>query len=154
MLNPPINSGQRLPNGIVAFLFTGSEGSTNLAQRDASGAGMHPYQLAEYERSLESLHSQLDDAAFPARWAAGRAMTPEQAVAYGLECPGRIPLTIKPSASWHIAVRLRRQQGHIETTGGVVRTVEIDRPGVADQFAVEVSAAARIAGANYQIGIG
>jgi tetratricopeptide (TPR) repeat protein len=55
------------------------------ALREASGAAMHPYQLAEYERSLESLRSQLDEATFAAQWTAGRAMTMEQAVVYALK---------------------------------------------------------------------
>ncbi len=55
------------------------------ALRESSGAIMHPYQLEYYEPALESLRLQLDKAAFAAQWAAGRAMPPEQAIAYALK---------------------------------------------------------------------
>jgi tetratricopeptide (TPR) repeat protein len=53
--------------------------------RDARGAARYPFQIADYERNLESLRLQLDEATFAAQWAAGRAMTLEQAIAYALE---------------------------------------------------------------------
>jgi len=55
------------------------------ALRQVSNSPRLGYQMADYERSLESLRRQLDDAALKARWAEGRAMTTKQAVAYALE---------------------------------------------------------------------
>ncbi len=55
------------------------------ALRDSSGAALHPFQRADYERCLEMLRPQLDEARLAVLWAAGRAMTMKQAVAFALE---------------------------------------------------------------------
>ena len=54
------------------------------ALREATGAPLAPVELALYERHVARAREQLDPAAFDAAWAAGRAMTSEQAVAYAL----------------------------------------------------------------------
>jgi len=46
---------------------------------------MDPIDRADYERSIGTARAHLDAATFDAAWAAGRAMTPEQAIAYALE---------------------------------------------------------------------
>jgi predicted ATPase/class 3 adenylate cyclase len=46
---------------------------------------MDPIDRADYERAVAAARAQLDAATFDAAWAAGRAMTPEQAIAYALE---------------------------------------------------------------------
>ncbi|HEU5101638.1 MAG TPA: tetratricopeptide repeat protein, partial [Roseiflexaceae bacterium] len=51
----------------------------------AIGRGLEPAVRADYERSLAVARVQLDEATFAAAWAAGRAMTLEQAMAYALE---------------------------------------------------------------------
>ena len=55
------------------------------AVREASGVALYPYQVQDYENNLEALSPQLDEAAFAARWAEGRAMSMQQAVAYALQ---------------------------------------------------------------------
>jgi hypothetical protein len=40
-----------------------------------------------YTRAIATARAQLGDAAFQRAWDAGRAMTPEQAIAYALESP-------------------------------------------------------------------
>ena len=55
------------------------------ALRQASHAARFPYQIADYEHTLESLHQQCDEATLKIRWAEGQAMTAKQAVAYALE---------------------------------------------------------------------
>jgi hypothetical protein len=40
---------------------------------------------AEFDREVASVRAQLGEAAFAAAWAAGQAMTTEQAVAYALD---------------------------------------------------------------------
>jgi len=50
----------------------------------ATGAVLDPVDVAEHERCMASLRAQLDPAAFDAAWAAGHAMTLEQAIAYAL----------------------------------------------------------------------
>ena len=40
--------------------------------------------LAEYDRTVAAIQTQLDEAAFAAAWAEGRALTLEQAIAYAL----------------------------------------------------------------------
>jgi predicted ATPase/DNA-binding SARP family transcriptional activator len=61
------------------------------AVRDAIGAPHWPVDRAEYECCLAAVRSTLDEAAFAAAWAAGRALTLEQAVADALEEPGADP---------------------------------------------------------------
>jgi hypothetical protein len=43
----------------------------------------------EYERTLAMLRAQMDDIAFAAAWAEGRAMTMDQAIAYAFEDQAR-----------------------------------------------------------------
>jgi tetratricopeptide (TPR) repeat protein len=54
------------------------------ALRAAIGASMPPAAQEDHERALMALHARLDDATLAAIWAAGRAMTLDQAVAYAL----------------------------------------------------------------------
>jgi hypothetical protein len=51
------------------------------ALRDAIGAPMPPCERADYERNVTAVCAALGEAVFTAARAAGRAMTPEQAVA-------------------------------------------------------------------------
>ena len=44
-----------------------------------------PLDRAEYDCAIAAACIQLDDATFAAAWAAGRAMTLEQAIAYALD---------------------------------------------------------------------
>jgi tetratricopeptide (TPR) repeat protein len=55
------------------------------ALRKSSGADLFPYQAADYERSIQALHSQLDVVAFKACWIEGKEMNVKQAVEYALE---------------------------------------------------------------------
>ena len=52
--------------------------------RESAGVPMPPVQRAAYERDLAAARAALDGAAFAAAWAAGRALSMEQAVAYAL----------------------------------------------------------------------
>jgi hypothetical protein len=61
-----------------------------LAWTDATRAAMGDYQRppveqADVDRHLALARAQLDEAAFEASWAEGRAMTMEQAIEYALE---------------------------------------------------------------------
>ena len=51
----------------------------------AIGAPMWPAERVDYERNLAIAQAQLDDAAWQAEWAKGRAMSIEQAAAYAVE---------------------------------------------------------------------
>jgi tetratricopeptide (TPR) repeat protein len=64
----------------AARLFGAAEGLF-----EATGGGLAAADQAERDRYLALAHEQLDEAAFAAAWAEGRAMTMEQAVAYALE---------------------------------------------------------------------
>jgi predicted ATPase len=55
------------------------------ALRAAIGLATPPAERTEYERDVEVVRIALDDLDFRAAWAAGRAMTLEQAVAYALD---------------------------------------------------------------------
>ncbi len=66
--------------GRAARLFGAAE-----AQREAFGASMPPAARAEHDRHVADARSQLDEAAFAAAWAEGRAMTFNQAADYALE---------------------------------------------------------------------
>jgi tetratricopeptide (TPR) repeat protein len=55
------------------------------AIREAKSAAIYPYQVQDYETSLGALRPQLDEAAFAARWAEGRAMSKQQAVVYAMQ---------------------------------------------------------------------
>jgi hypothetical protein len=54
-------------------------------RRSSIGAPQPWYLRAAYRRYLEAAQSQMSDGAWTARWAEGRAMSLEQAVAYVLE---------------------------------------------------------------------
>ncbi len=54
------------------------------ALRDAIGIPIPSSRRADYEADVAAVRAVLDDDAFAAAWAEGRAMTPEQAVAYAL----------------------------------------------------------------------
>lgn len=55
------------------------------ALRQSIGAREAPASRATRERLIAQAREQLGEAAFAAKWAEGRAMTMEQAVAYALE---------------------------------------------------------------------
>jgi hypothetical protein len=48
--------------------------------RETLGTPPLSFQRAPYERGVAAARAQLDPAAFAAAWAAGRALTPEQAI--------------------------------------------------------------------------
>ncbi|HEX6736765.1 MAG TPA: tetratricopeptide repeat protein, partial [Vicinamibacteria bacterium] len=54
----------------------------------AAGGGVSPVERGTYERQLAAARTQLDEGAWSAAWAEGRAMPLEQAVAYALEPRG------------------------------------------------------------------
>ncbi|MHB8625979.1 MAG: helix-turn-helix domain-containing protein [Aggregatilineales bacterium] len=66
--------------------------ATLIAAGSPAESDPNPHILPEHHtimgQEVSALRIQLGDAAFAARWSAGRAMTPEQAVAYALEKPG------------------------------------------------------------------
>jgi tetratricopeptide (TPR) repeat protein len=64
----------------AARLFGAAEGLF-----ESTGGGLAAADQAEYDRYLTLAREQLDESAFGAAWAEGRAMTMEQAVAYALE---------------------------------------------------------------------
>jgi hypothetical protein len=53
--------------------------------RETIGAPLTSDERTQYEQAVTTARTQLDDAAWAAAWAAGRAMLLEQAVAYALE---------------------------------------------------------------------
>ncbi len=55
-----------------------------VALREAIGTPVPPVDRAEYERNVAAVRAQMDEKAFAAAWAEGRAMTLEQATAYAL----------------------------------------------------------------------
>ena len=54
------------------------------ALRQSGGVPIFPYQIADYERTLKLLRTQVNEATFAAYWAEGRAMNVKQAVQYAL----------------------------------------------------------------------
>ncbi len=60
------------------------------ALRESLGVQMSPAERAEHDEIVEEVRSVLGGEQFAAAWAAGRAMPPEQAVAYGDEVLSRI----------------------------------------------------------------
>ena len=60
----------------AARLFGAAE-----AQRTSAAMPLPPAYRAAYERDVDAARAQLDEATFTAAWVAGRAMTPEQAMA-------------------------------------------------------------------------
>jgi predicted ATPase/DNA-binding CsgD family transcriptional regulator len=69
------------------------------ALREQLGISLSPYDLAAsgYERDLAAVRSALDESAFDAAWAEGRAMPPEQAIGYALEVPTPRDVTPAPA---------------------------------------------------------
>jgi predicted ATPase/class 3 adenylate cyclase/DNA-binding CsgD family transcriptional regulator len=57
------------------------------AMREAIGDRRPPVEQADVDRDMITIHSQLDETAFSAAYAEGRAMTMEQAIAYALNQP-------------------------------------------------------------------
>ena len=55
---------------------------------ETTGAVLWPADRIEYERDVSDLRAQLDEAAFDAAWAEGRAMTMEQAIETALGIAG------------------------------------------------------------------
>ena len=52
--------------------------------RAALGCRQAPAARATYERALATARAQLDEATFDAAWAAGQALTLEEAIAYAM----------------------------------------------------------------------
>jgi hypothetical protein len=52
--------------------------------RSALGHRLQPYLVTRYARQLDQARAQLDEATFAAAWAAGQALTPEQAIVEAL----------------------------------------------------------------------
>jgi predicted ATPase len=73
-------AGQPSTTRRAARLFGAADGLF-----EATGGGLAAADQAEYDRYLALAREQLDEVAFAAAWAEGRAMTMEQAVAYALE---------------------------------------------------------------------
>ncbi len=76
--------GETTEEGRQALQAARLFGASN-ALREAINAPMWPAERADYERNLAAAHAQLDEATWQASWAEGRAMPPEEAVAYALE---------------------------------------------------------------------
>jgi tetratricopeptide (TPR) repeat protein len=55
------------------------------ALRESCSADRFPFQNANYERTLELLHQQVDESTYVAFWIEGRAMNVKQAVQYALQ---------------------------------------------------------------------
>jgi tetratricopeptide (TPR) repeat protein len=86
-------------NGIAFVLegFAGLAGAQGAGARAAHLFGVvaalrltinlpvSPFDQPEYDRDMASIRDQLDDVAFAAAWAAGQAMTLEQAIAFALD---------------------------------------------------------------------
>jgi hypothetical protein len=53
------------------------------ALREAIGAPLSPRERVRYDRDVSTVHAGLDEAAFAAMWAMGKAMPPEQIITYG-----------------------------------------------------------------------
>jgi hypothetical protein len=66
--------------GIRAAQLWGAAG----ALREAIHACLPPNERPRYERALAAAQAQLDPATWEAAWAAGQALTPEQAIAFAI----------------------------------------------------------------------
>jgi predicted ATPase/DNA-binding CsgD family transcriptional regulator len=61
----------------------------------SASATIWPSNRADYDRDLATARRQVDDVAFDAAWTEGRAMTPEQSIAFALEAPEHdVPATV------------------------------------------------------------
>jgi predicted ATPase/DNA-binding XRE family transcriptional regulator len=72
----------------AARLFGAAE-----ALREVIGLPMDPTAQTAYARDLAAVRTQIDEASFAAEWAAGQAMTVEQAIAEALEYPTEATIT-------------------------------------------------------------
>jgi hypothetical protein len=73
-----VDRGRRQPER-AARLFGAAE-----ALHEAIGKPLPPFLRADYDRDVAAVHAQLDDATFDAAWAAGQALSLEQAIAEAL----------------------------------------------------------------------
>jgi non-specific serine/threonine protein kinase len=85
------------------------------AQRERAARPVEPVFRAEYERDLAISRQALGEAAFATAFAAGRALTPEQAVAEALavgpaEASGRAPQAAVPTGDAPIALTARERE--------------------------------------------
>jgi DNA-binding NarL/FixJ family response regulator len=71
----------------------GGGGGTRAAAplREAIGVPIPPVSRAEYERDVAAVRAQLDEATFASAWAAGRALSLDQAVAEALRVSPEAP---------------------------------------------------------------
>ena len=70
------------------------------ALREASNISLPPLRRAAYERTVGVIRAHLDEAAFAAAWAQGRAMPLEQVIAYASETKDELPTgTAEPQAN-------------------------------------------------------
>ena len=53
------------------------------ALREATGAPLSPRERVRYDRDVSAVHAGLDEAAFAAAWATGKAMPLEQIITHG-----------------------------------------------------------------------
>jgi predicted ATPase/DNA-binding CsgD family transcriptional regulator len=65
------------------------------ALREVRGIRLSPLPRAEYDRTMESIRTHLDEATFVAAWKEGRTMPLEQAIAYALETKDALPIDVK-----------------------------------------------------------
>ena len=69
------------------------------AQREAIGAALLPDERADHVQTVSTVRSKQGEAAFSAAWAAGRAMSPDQAIDYALGTdPAASIVRVEPSA--------------------------------------------------------
>jgi len=61
------------------------------ALREMSGITLSPLNRAEYDRTVEGIRAQLDEAMFVAAWKEGRTMPLEEAIAYALVTKDALP---------------------------------------------------------------
>jgi DNA-binding CsgD family transcriptional regulator len=59
--------------------------------REVSGIRLSPLRRAEYDRTVEGIRAQLDEAAFVEAWAQGRAMELSQAITQAIETKDELP---------------------------------------------------------------
>ena len=70
------------------------------AQREAIGAALLPDERADHVETVSAVRSKQAEAAFSAAWAAGRAMSPDQAIDYALGTdPAASIVRVEPSAA-------------------------------------------------------
>jgi hypothetical protein len=71
----------------AARLFGAAE-----ALRESAGIPLPPVYRAAYEHALAAVRAQLDEAAFAASWAAGQALSLEQAITEALDATNERPI--------------------------------------------------------------